>query len=299
MKLRKIMAGVVATALAASTLAVAASAACLTKVEGTESTLSTGTGMWLIQLYSKGNEAEGKPATKLDIDYSKIAALTFTFQVNEEDKELWDGTIGGSVIFSCNGEKLGVQNDEDAAKAALFDKYNWPSCEFWGVLDEEVLGPVGEGSTLDDTKTTKTEKVGDYTYAVTNNTLVNPITAGDVSSIDEIGCMQVGIQEWSSGIAAVTITKCEVKDASGNVLVSFDEKGVPTIGGASDTTPDDTQAPDDTKAPDDSQAPADTTAPTTGDSTKPNTNTGVESVAVVAGIAVLATGAVIVAKKRK
>ena len=32
---------------------------------------------------------------------------------------------------------------------------------------------------------------------------------------------------------------------------------------------------------------------------KPNTNTGVESVAVVAGIAVLATGAVIVAKKRK
>ena len=50
MKLRKIMAGVVATALAASTLAVAASAACLTKVEGTESTLSTGTGMWLLQL---------------------------------------------------------------------------------------------------------------------------------------------------------------------------------------------------------------------------------------------------------
>ena len=285
MKLRKIMAGVVATALAASTLAVAASAACLTKVEGTESTLSTGTGMWLLQLYNKGNEAENKPETKLDIDYSKIAALTFTFQVNEEDKELWDGTIGGSVVFSCNGEKLGVQNDEDAAKAALFDKYNWPSCEFWGVLDEEVLGPVGEGSTYDDTKPGKVEKVGDYTYAVTNDQLVNPITAGDVSSIEDIGCMQVGLQEWGNGIAAVTVTKLEVKDASGNVLVSFDEKGVPTIGG--------------TSTPADTTAPADTTKPTTGDSTKPNTNTGVESVAVVAGIAVLATGAVIVAKKRK
>ena len=285
MKLRKIMAGVVATALAASTLAVAASAACLTKVEGTESTLSTGTGMWLLQLYNKGNEAEGKPATKLDIDYSKIAALTFTFQVNEEDKELWDGTIGGSVVFSCNGEKLGVQNDEDAAKAALFDKYNWPSCEFWGVLDEELLGPVGEGSTYDDTKPGKVEKVGDYTYAVTNDILVNPITAGDASSIEDMGCMQVGLQEWGSGIAAVTVTKLDVKDASGNVLVSFDEKGVPTIGGAS--------------TPADTTAPADTTVPTTGDSTKPNTNTGVESVAVVAGIAVLATGAVIVAKKRK
>ena len=291
MKLRKIMAGVVATALAASTLAVAASAACLTKVEGTEATLSTGTGMWLLQLYNKGNEAEGKPETKLDIDYSKIAALTFTFQVNEEDKELWDGTIGGSVVFSCNGEKLGVQNDEDPAKAALFDKYNWPSCEFWGVLDEELLGPVGEGSTYDDTKPGKVEKVGDYTYAVTNDILVNPITAGDASSIEDMGCMQVGLQEWGSGIAAVTVTKLDVKDASGNVLVSFDEKGVPTIGGAS--------TPADTTAPADITAPADTTAPTTGDSTKPNTNTGVESVAVVAGIAVLATGAVIVAKKRK
>ena len=297
MKLRKIMAGVVATALAASTLAVAASAACLTKVEGTESTLSTGTGMWLLQLYNKGNEAENKPETKLDIDYSKIAALTFTFQVNEEAKELWDGTIGGSVVFSCNGEKLGVANDPDEAKAALYNKYNWPGCEFWGVLDEEVLGPVGEGSTYDDTKPGKVEKVGDYTYAVTNNQLVNPITAGDASSIEDMGCMQVGLQEWSSGIAAVTVTKCEVKDASGNVLVSFDEKGVPTIGGASD--PADTQAPDDTKAPDDSQAPATEAPATTGDSTKPNTNTGVESVAVVAGIAVLATGAVIVAKKRK
>lgn len=279
MKLRKIMAGVVATALAASTLAVAASAACLTKVEGTESTLSTGTGMWLLQLYSKGNEAEGKPETKLDIDYSKIAALTFTFQVNEEDKELWDGTIGGSVVFSCNGEKLGVQNDEDPAKAALFDKYNWPSFEFWGVLDEELLGPVGEGSTYDDTKPGKVEKVGDYTYAVTNDILVNPITAGDASSIEDMGCMQVGLQEWGSGIAAVTVTKLDVKDASGNVLVSFDEKGVPTIGGAS--------------------TPADTTAPTTGDSTKPNTNTGVEGVAAVAGVALLAAGAVVVAKKRK
>lgn len=61
MKLRKIMAGVVATALAASTLAVAASAACLTKVEGTESTLSTGTGMWLLLSTTRAMKHEGKP----------------------------------------------------------------------------------------------------------------------------------------------------------------------------------------------------------------------------------------------
>ena len=298
MKLRKIMTGIVASALAASTLAVVASAACLTKVEGTEAALSTGTGMWLIQLYNKGNEAENKPATKLDIDYSKIAALTFTVHVNDDDQILWTGEIGGSVIFSCNGEKLGVQNDPDAAKAALFDKYNWPACEFWGVLDEELLGPVGEGSTLDDTKPGKVEKVGDYTYAITNDQLVNPIAAGDAASIEDMGCMQAGLQEWSNGVAAVTVTRLDVKDADGNVLVSFDEKGVATIGGASTPATDApaTDAPA-TDAPA-TDAPA-TDAPTTGDSTKPSTNTGVESVAVVAGVAVLATGAVIVAKKRK
>ena len=298
MKLRKIMTGIVASALAASTLAVAASAACLTKVEGTEAALSTGTGMWLIQLYNKGNEAENKPATKLDIDYSKIAALTFTVHVNDDDQILWTGEIGGSVIFSCNGEKLGVQNDPDEKKAELFNKYNWPACEFWGVLDEELLGPVGEGSTLDDTKPGKVEKVGDYTYAITNDQLVNPIAAGDVASIEDMGCMQAGLQEWSNGIAAVTVTRLDVKDADGNVLVSFDEKGVATIGGASTPATDApaTDAPA-TDAPA-TDAPA-TDAPTTGDSTKPSTNTGVESVAVVAGVAVLATGAVIVAKKRK
>ena len=298
MKLRKIMTGIVASALAASTLAVAASAACLTKVEGTEAALSTGTGMWLIQLYNKGNEAENKPATKLDIDYSKIAALTFTVHVNDDDQILWTGEIGGSVIFSCNGEKLGVQNDPDEKKAELFNKYNWPACEFWGVLDEELLGPVGEGSTLDDTKPGKVEKVGDYTYAITNDQLVNPIAAGDVASIEDMGCMQAGLQEWSNGVAAVTVTRLDVKDADGNVLVSFDEKGVATIGGASTPATDApaTDAPA-TDAPA-TDAPA-TDAPTTGDSTKPSTNTGVESVAVVAGVAVLATGAVIVAKKRK
>ena len=51
--------------------------------------------------------------------------------------------------------------------------------------------------------------------------------------------------------------------------------------------------------PADTTAPAETAAPTTGDSTKPNTNTGVEGVAAVAGVALLAAGAVVVAKKRK
>ena len=72
MKLRKIMAGVVATALAASTLAVAASAACLTKVEGTESTLSTGTGLSLIHIYAI--MAERQPVARYPVGCECVIA---------------------------------------------------------------------------------------------------------------------------------------------------------------------------------------------------------------------------------
>ena len=100
--------------------------------------------------------------------------------------------------------------------------------------------------------------------------------------------MQIALQEWGSSIATIEVVKCEVLDAEGNVLIAFDGLGNVVDGGNSAPA---TDAPA-------TDAPA-TDAPTTGDSTKPSTNTGVEGVAAVAGVAVLATGAVIVAKKRK
>ena len=110
--------------------------------------------------------------------------------------------------------------------------------------------------------------------------------------------MQIALQEWGQSIATIEVVKCEVLDADGNVLIAFDGLGNVVDGSSApaDTDAPATDAPA-TDAPA-TDAPA-TDAPTTGDSTKPSTNTGVESVAVVAGVAVLATGAVIVAKKRK
>ena len=58
------------------------------------------------------------------------------------------------------------------------------------------------------------------------------------------------------------------------------------------------EEPAESETPADTDAPA-TEAPTTGDSSKPSTNTGAEGIALAAGVAVLATGAAIVAKKRK
>ena len=286
MKLTKIIAGIAASAVAASTMVVAASAT-LQKAPAPEAGLSSGTGAWLVQLYNKGNEEEGKPATDYGIDYSKVAGIAVTVTIPELDSDgkdnriFWDGTIGGSVTFSVNGEDIEEGTD-------LWDTYNWPNYEYWGVYDEALelsTNPNFDEDATND-KPGSFEKVDDYTYRIVNDSLVNPLANGDAR---QIGCMQVGLQEWSTSLAQILVTSCEVLDADGNVLISFDQNGVATVGGTSNepTTEEPT-----------TEEPT-TEEPTTGDSTKPSTNTGVESVALVAGVAVLATGAVIVAKKRK
>ena len=130
MKLRKIMTGIVASSLALSTLAVAASASSLKKVteaDGKSAGLSSGNDSWLVQVYNEGIEAEGKPATKYDIDYSKVTGARFTVTIPEKDadgadgnREFWDGATGGGVILSINGGD--IQNGTYA-----WDTYNWPS----------------------------------------------------------------------------------------------------------------------------------------------------------------------------
>ena len=107
MKLTKIIAGIAASALATSTMVVAASAT-LQKAPAPDAGLSSGTGGWLVQLYNVGNEAEGKPATDYGIDYSKVAGIAITVTIPEVDsfgtdnRLLWDGTIA-AVYRECNG----------------------------------------------------------------------------------------------------------------------------------------------------------------------------------------------------
>lgn len=300
MKLRKIMTGIVASSLALSTLAVAASASSLKKVteaDGKSAGLSSGNDSWLVQVYNEGNEAENKPATNYDIDYSKVTGARFTVTIPEKDadgadgnREFWDGATGGGVVLSINGGD--IKSGTDA-----WDTYNWPSKQYWGVTDEalELATDPNKDDDASNDKDLSYEKVGDYTYQLTANGFDNPIAKGDAKTI---GCMQIALQEWGQSIATIEVVKCEVLDADGNVLIAFDGLGNVVDGGSApaDTDAPATDAPA-TDAPA-TDAPA-TDAPTTGDSTKPSTNTGVESVAVVAGVAVLATGAVIVAKKRK
>lgn len=273
MKLRKLISAAAATAVAAASFATIANAA-LVVPDTVDPGASIGTGAYLVQVFNVGNEAEGKPATDYGIDLSKVAAVSVTIKAVEPD--YIDGGIGGSITFSCNGEDIASGTD-------LWNKYNWPNCEYWGFVDEDL-----EIDTLATDKPAQAVKVGDYTYKITNNTLVNPIAAGDAQ---KIGCMQVGIQYWGGDMSDYEVIECAVLDASGNALVTFDGTGKATVGGAS--------APAAEEKPAAEEEPAAGNVDAATDSSKGSPDTGVEDVAVVAGLAIVAAGAVLVSKKRK
>lgn len=267
MKIAKILSAAAASVVAAAALAASASATLVTVTDG-DAGLSSGTGMWLVQIYNEGNEAENKPATDYGIDLAAIDAIQVIFSV--ADPDWFTGQCGGGVVFSCNGGDIG-------GSGALYDTYNWASGQFWGVNDPDLLDDDGNPYVAADNQTLQAEKVGDYTYSLTYK-VSNPFANGDAATA---GCVQAAMQEWGADMSDMKVEKMNVLDASGNVLISFDEKGNATVAGSGSTN-----------------TVVDTEAPTTGDN-KNNVDTGVEGVAAVAGLAVVAAGAVALSKKRK
>lgn len=267
MKIAKILSAAAASVVAATALAASASAT-LTLADSPDAGLSSGTGMWLVQVYNVGNEAENKPATDYGFDLSAVSAIEITF--SPADAEWFDNQCGGAVVFSCNGEDIANGTD-------LWTKYNWPGTwSFWGVNDPDLTDDEGNPYAAAADQGVQAEKVAENTYKL-HADIVNPFVADGVS---KIGCMQVGLQEWGASMSDMTVVKCDVLDASGAVLVSFDGNGNATVAGGSNTV-------------------VDTDAPAATGENKGSPDTGVEGVAAVAGLAVVAAGAVALSKKRK
>lgn len=222
-------------------------------------------------LYYDGNGTSGdagKPVGAIDgLDLSKIAKISVTVSVPEEEQGFFTGNIGGALVLGINGGDLGTGDN----KGAKYDDYNWMSKSWWGVNDADLEFTAAEDQAA------AFEKIGDYTYQLTAD-FENPLANGDAS---EIGQVQVQFAEWGSDMAQIRVEKLEALDASGNALITFDAAGDYTLGGGSSSTP----APENT---------GDTTP-----STPNNVDTGVEGVAAVVGVAALAAGAVVLSRKRK
>lgn len=268
MKFSKIVSAAAAIA-AAGMMTVSANAVLTMSPDPDPGLSSAGGAMWLSQVFNTGNPDENKPATDYGIDLSKIAKLSVTVAIADNDNSIFfDGSWGGALVLSINGGDIG-------SSGALFDKYNWVSQDFWGLPDEEL------GVTAGDDRAIQFESIGDHTWKATSNVFENPFANGDAK---DVGCVQVAIQDWAtSALYDTDIVSFEVLDANDNVLISFDQNGKATVGGGSSSS---------------------TPAPSTGDSTPAasggnNVDTGVESVAMVVGVAAMAAGAVVLSRKRK
>ncbi len=305
---------------------------------------------WLIQLYNVGNEAEGKPPTDYGVDVTKIASLTAYMEVvkgaNEEyaiDLDLYDPSIdgfGGSFIYSANGGAIGSQSDSPAYKeesedefgnkipaVSMFDKYNWPHNEWWG-LPEEGDSPEGveagtNTGTIDYGKKLHAEYIRKFAYSLTYD------VANDTSGEDMVWpaggeCYQVGLQEWGGDLALnLKIRAFVCKDIDGNVMLAFDGLGnkvdetelnaiiddlsqpyVPAAPAEEDTS-EDTSAPetsaaeennDETTSAEANEPAATTAAPASSSS---STNTGLIIGIIAAVVVVIVVIVIIVVLKKK
>ncbi len=274
MKLNKIFAAIAASAVAASALAASASAQLLLPSADEAHPGAATAGSYLVQVFNVGSPDEGKPATDYGLDITQTARIEITFTVAEDSRDWFEGGCGGSIVISSNGGDYTTEEH---------NKYNWPTHEWWGVIDDDL------GIATQAEKQCYTEKVGDYTYKLSYD------IPEDERPKAYCGCFQVGLQEWGDVMNDYIVTDLTLFDTTGAKMISFDKNGFPTVGDAASAPAEDAAPADDVAT--DAPAAGDVDAST--DSSKGSPDTGVEDVAVVAGLAIVAAGAVLVSKKRK
>ena len=273
MKLRKIMAGVVATSIAA-TMAVAASA------ENTAFLMYVAGG-WSFSCFDYTGHAEDSDGTIKEwnattVDVSKDGTYTVAISdlqrsgIDEEsgDEIMYAPVCEGAVVFNVDidglADALGVATkDVDDLKTGA-DKMNYAKEKGINVTDVKIT-QVKDGETTE--------------VAVDSS----KILFGD---IEGNGKLRIELyNEYGDTKADPSVNLSDIY-FNESLSVTFTITGIDAIlGTGEEPTEEPTEKP--------------TEEPTTGDSTKPSTDTGVEGIAAVAAVAVLAAGAVVVAKKRK
>ena len=282
MKLRKIMAGIIATSVA-GTMAVAASAQY-------DAFVMYASGNWYPALIADASGHFEDPNSGAVTEWTSGTAEvtkdgTYTVSVADIKASAVDEETGEETMAAVTAEGAMVFNVDivDLAK----DLGIGADAEGYDDLKtgaEKMEFAKSKGVNVTDVKITQV-KDGETTEVAVDS---NKILFGDIE-----GNGKLRIELYNEYGDTKNDAPLKVSDLFFNekLEVTFTISGIDAILNGGSTTPDETDAPA-------TDAPA-TDAPTAGDSTKDNTNTGVEGVAAVAGVAIVAAGAVIVAKKRK
>ena len=273
MNFKKIMAGVVASVAAVSTMAVAASAANYaglyfqTNVYGFRNNIAQGQAVY----WDEFNDAAPYATWEYtDVEITGDGQYTVSFK-----KSIEQDTNGGPETF---WNLLGLSTNIPSADYPDL-KITIDSLKVDGVEIAEAKNGVASGESK-----LSVDDYSDGNHGITS-TIVDVYT--------------VGLQNaWNPDEQIVDATK----SFGSEVVLTFTISGMGGDAASDDGAgeADGTASEDDGNAGDGTAADNNTVGnTTTTTSDKTNADTGVEGVAVVAGIAVLATGAIVIAKKRK
>ena len=272
MNMKKIFAVAAASALAVSSLAAAANAY--------TAELKYADGSWAIN--SMGDQDLLEESNPVTAEVDKDGTYTVSYgEVVYEDGDEGYGLANGATVFCVDilGATEGRGGKGDAAYDALED----------ATAADKMQLAKDAGFNVTDVKVTLTDADGNTTDVAVDQ---SKVIFGD---IEANGNLRIELyNEYGDSKNDPAINKADIVDAV-TVAVTFTVTGIEGAPAADEPNNDDNSA-EDTTAPD--NTPADGSNPSGGDGKDP-ANTGIEGVAVVAGLAVLATGAIVIAKKRK
>lgn len=274
MKLKKILSAAAAVAVTGA-IAVSASAG-FQAVEDPAEGLSIASGLYMVPIFCDGT-ATDIVATDYELDLSKIGYASFTFTIPETtaegesgNRDFYDGGFGGGAGVSIHMSNIPQTKttedhpeltEEETKNNELWDYYNWPAQQFWGVCDVGAKNPNAfdiDGNYMEEeaalsyllTRDIETyendafvETLAPYTYRV-QVAVPNPVVDG-VCTADQITDFRIYLQGWGSwNLYETRVTRSVVLDTDGKVMIAFDEKG-----NVVDGTADDENFPTEMEAP--------------------------------------------------
>ena len=260
MKLKKLISFAAAATVAASVAATTASAD-WAPVPDAVGGLSSSNQLYMIPLFCNV-ESPDIPLTDRGIDLAKLGYVSFTFQIDEADREFFDGQFGGGLGISLHAKNIvkpeevtaedKVKEKPDGTPTTMWGYYNWDnSRQYWGVIDNEAPDPNSydiDGEYIEgmpkyinymgaeDEFQSFLEPMGNYTYRIKTD-LVNPIVEGDCT-VEDITDVRVFLQSWQSSMFKAEVTRCVIFDTDNKAIMAFDSKGNQV-----DTTADDEKEP--------------------------------------------------------
>lgn len=249
MNFKKITAGAIASVIAASTLAISASADHLYQPsEEVSPYLTTDGGNWLFRIYNETTSQENGPAISREFDPWDIAQISIYAEMTVADDSEWtledydveiDDNFQGAVIYSANGGYFGstpqdspMYDEENGA--SYYNKFNWPSYDYWALpaKDDTYEGrptDVGGAGTntgyVDYTRPVVAEYIKQYNYGFTLDLTDDRRWPDDPDTM--AGLYRIGYAAWSNnnGIFKMKVNLLVCRDDNGEILIATDGLG--------------------------------------------------------------------------